>query len=83
MKKKVLSFLNRPAEGQSVLPHAKRRNGRVSVEIEVVEVPRIEHGVSESNRKQAAVPVVRARLGDHVDLAASLSAVLRVVRARC
>ena len=49
------------------------------MEVIVVEVSGIKDGISEI-AKGRAVPIVRARLGDNIDLSASLSAVLRVIQ---
>ena len=74
-----LILLDRPAKGQAVLPHAKRGNGWIALQVVVVEVPRIEHGISEIP-KSRAVPIVRPRLGNDIDLPAGLRAVLRIVQ---
>ncbi len=70
---------DRTAESHSVLSHAEWRNGRVSIQVEVIEVTRIEDGIPDIAEGRA-VPVIRARLGFYVDLAARLCAVFRVVQ---
>jgi len=79
-KEKSLVFLDRPAHRHSVLSHAEWWNRRIAVEVEVVEVPRIKYRVPYITEGRA-VPVIRSRLGNHIDLAARLSTVFRVIRA--
>src|SRR5262249_28381647 len=68
-----------PADRQPILPHAEWRDRWVSVEIEVVEVPRVKHGISEIT-ECGAVKLIRSRLCNYIDLATRLCAVFRIVQ---
>src|SRR4029077_13927050 len=74
-----LILLDRATEGHAILPHAKRRYGRLAREVVVIEVSSVEYGVSEV-AESCAVPVVGPGLGNDIDLSARLGAVLCVVQ---
>ena len=78
-EKEQLLFDDRAAESHSVLSHSERRNGRIAVEVEVVEVPRIEDGIPQIAESRA-VKIIGTRFGDDVNLSAGLRAVFRVVQ---
>jgi hypothetical protein len=78
-EEKGLILFDRAPESEAVLTHSKWRDIRVAIKVIVVEIPRIEDGISEIP-KCGSVPVIRSRLGDYVDLSAGLGAVLGVVQ---
>src|SRR5579872_129857 len=77
-EEECLVLLDGPADGQSVLTHAERRDGWIAIDVEVIEIASVENGISYI-AKCRPVEVIRARLRNDVDLATGLGAIFSVV----
>src|SRR5579863_492925 len=65
-------------DSKTILSQTKGGDGRVPVYVEIVEVARIEHGISEITKRRS-VEVICPRLGDDIDLPTGLGAIFSVI----
>src|ERR1700730_3545736 len=83
-KEECLVLLDWPAHRHAVLTQPKREDGGYGqitggVRREIVEIAGVENGIPEI-AKNGSVEIIRARLGDDVDLAACLSPILNIIK---